>query len=42
MSRYRATTGELLEQIRQEAKTKDIYIKEYDLKDDLNDYSLNS
>ena len=25
MSRYRATTGELLEQIRQEAKTKDIY-----------------
>ena len=25
MSRYRATTGELLEQVRKEAKTKDIY-----------------
>ena len=25
MSRYRATTGELLEQVRQEAKMKDIY-----------------
>ncbi len=30
MSRYRATTGELLEQIRQEAKTKDIYHMAFD------------
>ena len=30
MSRYRATTGELLEQIRQEAKTKDIYNMAFD------------
>ena len=30
MSRYRATTGELLEQVRQEAKTKDIYNMAFD------------
>ena len=30
MSRYRATTGELLEQVRQEAKMKDIYGMAFD------------
>ena len=30
MSRYRATTGELLEQIRQESRMKDIYTMAFD------------